>query len=491
MSEPRRKRARIGGGPIEKYNGAVQQAIVSFGPERLVEEATAFAIGNGIVMFEQDNQAIHCPFGLVPFPVPASAFGEMEKYGPLFGRLVDRISRSPDFINDTLKGAAETDPFTAQLLKILNTVEKEGNTQPLRLGLFRSDYMIHTTNDEGKTQHRPLQVENNTIAASFAGLSTAISSMHDFLFSRHLPSIKPTLPENKAIQNLAKGIAIAHKRIVTDDGNWVAIMVIQPGEKNAVDQRSLEYALWEGYRVPVVRASLADIESAGSLAVNGNLQYGNNNVSVVYFRAGYTPNDYKSQTEWDAVLKIERSSAIKCPSVAYHLAGTKKIQQQIALPGVLERFCDEKDASVLRECFAGLWGLEKDDEATKAIIKQAIENNDDYVLKPQREGGGNNFYHEEMANKLKEMSVSERSAYILMQKIKPTPVTAHLVMKGELKTGLCLSEFGLFATYLGDGKNELHNEMCGHLVRTKSVGVDEGGVASGFSCLSSAVLIDC
>jgi len=35
---------------------------------------------------------------------------------------------------------------------------------------------------------------------------------------------------------------------------------------------------------------------------------------------------------------MEQSSAIKCPSISYHLVGTKKIQQELAKPGVLERY---------------------------------------------------------------------------------------------------------------------------------------------------------
>lgn len=34
---------------------------------------------------------------------------------------------------------------------------------------------------------------------------------------------------------------------------------------------------------------------------------------------------------------LERSKAIKCPSAAVHLAGTKKVQQVLASPGKLER----------------------------------------------------------------------------------------------------------------------------------------------------------
>ena len=35
---------------------------------------------------------------------------------------------------------------------------------------------------------------------------------------------------------------------------------------------------------------------------------------------------------------MEQSSAIKCPSISYHLVGTKKIQQELAKPKVLERY---------------------------------------------------------------------------------------------------------------------------------------------------------
>lgn len=239
----------------------------------------------------------------------------------------------------------------------------------------------------------------------------------------------------------------------------------------------------------MVRATLKQLQTEGQIGSNKQFIYKGQEISVVYFRAGYTPRDYPSQTEWDAVLKLERTKAIKCPCVAYHLAGSKKVQQVLANKNVLKKFCNDEEMAQLTPCFAGLWGLEKEDEATKKVINDAIKNNDDYVLKPQREGGGNNLYHEEMAQKLKTANFKELSAFILMQKIKPRPQPACLIRKAEMLQGECLSEFGIFSAFLGDGKKTEHNELCGHLVRTKFVGVDEGGVASGFSCLSSPMLV--
>jgi len=58
---------------------------------------------------------------------------------------------------------------------------------------------------------------------------------------------------------------------------------------------------------------------------------------------------------------LELSTAIKCPNINYHLCGTKKVQQVLAQPGVVERFLSEKEALIIRQCFAGLYSLDKGD----------------------------------------------------------------------------------------------------------------------------------
>ena len=52
--------------------------------------------------------------------------------------------------------------------------------------------------------------------------------------------------------------------------------------------------------------------------------------------------------------RLEQCDAALCPSVAYQLAGAKKVQQDLARPEVLERFLDdEQEVSLIRACFAG------------------------------------------------------------------------------------------------------------------------------------------
>ena len=78
----------------------------------------------------------------------------------------------------------------------------------------------------------------------------------------------------------------------------------------------------------------------------------------------YTPDQYPSEIEWSARLMLERSLAIKCPSIHYHLAGTKKVQQRLAEKGMLEYFFPgpENAAKVekIRSIFTGLYELSKE-----------------------------------------------------------------------------------------------------------------------------------
>lgn len=82
-------------------------------------------------------------------------------------------------------------------------------------------------------------------------------------------------------------------------------------------------------------------------------------VAVVYFRAAYTPKDFPTEVQWEGRLLLERSRAIKCPTLGYQLVGSKKVQQVLAEPGQLEHFFHDQPEAVarLRSCFAGLYSL--------------------------------------------------------------------------------------------------------------------------------------
>jgi hypothetical protein len=247
-----------------------------------------------------------------------------------------------------------------------------------------------------------------------------------------------------------------------------------------------------------------------------------------------------------------------CPGYSLQLAGSKKVQQVLAMPGVLEYFLPtassaagsttspaarggkvfaEAEIAELRESFMGLWplgdGTALSDEGERLVRESA--GGEGYVLKPQREGGGNNVYNRDIGPFLAELEEGDRyvprailsrrasterrpfvlrprklapgqppakSAYILMSLITPPPSSNVLLRSlppapapapsysSELKE--TISELGVYGTTLfGAGQVRWNDDAgsVGTLLRTKGKESDEGGVAVGFSVLDSVVLV--
>lgn len=505
--------------PEAKRRRTTANNVATESVERMRTDTLHWAAANGLLL-GADGPFAHAPCSLLPYPFPSSLFWQANSLAKPFNTLVDRVARDTEWLCTTVRSVVGHDEFTRRLLELCESTAAEGVVQPLQLGIYRSDYMIDKRSEDDAP--RILQVELNTVSVSFPSLSSKIAKMHRQLVQRWgaLPDklMQPymaqqpaclaaladeqRLPENASELGVAGALAAAHKEyllqrkrstdsISTTGALGVAVlMVVQPAERNVIDQRGIEHALWSEHRVPLIRMSLDEIETRGELhGQQRRLRIDGTEVSVVYFRAGYTPNDFPSEREWSARKTIERSMAIKCPSAPQHLAGTKKIQQVLAKPANLRRFVSEEQAAILRTCFAGLYGLDEDGgEAVDAIVQKACENPDDFVLKPQREGGGNNLYGEELSTALSEMGAAERASYILMDRIRPPTASVPLMRDGELDGGPCACELGVYGTILSDGSRVLLNESAGHLLRVKLDGVNEGGVCAGFAVLSSPVL---
>jgi glutathione synthase len=213
-------------------------------------------------------------------------------------------------------------------------------------------------------------------------------------------------------------------------------------------------------------------------------------ISVVYYRAGYVPADYLSAADYTTRAVLESSRAAQCPSIPLQLAGAKKVQEVLTRPGILERFLGASEgADAVRDTWMRMWSLDRDDgKGAEEAVRRAHE----LVLKPQREGGGNNIYRGNIPAFVAQMSQQERVAWVAMELIRPPRgVGAYLVRSGTGRVSArVMNELGVFGWALfGEGR-EVRWEQVGWLVRTKAEGVDEGGVAAGFSVLYSVLLVD-
>lgn len=424
------------------------------------------------------------------------------KTGPLFGKLVHAISTDVDYINWALKSV--TDSFTTRLLSILNLVHKEGVKQPYAMGIHRSDYMIH----QGENLR---QIEINTISSAFGALTHCMSDLHTHLIRNWATrqsgqydanAVDASLANVKTLENssLETIVDLFNEAVevycagakVARSPKIAVLMIVQPGERNSIDQRFLQYRMEERFSIPVLRHSMNYIDKHAEIdPESGILTLNGYQIAIAYYRAGYTPTDYPTEAEWSARLKIERSLAIKCPNIAYHLAGTKKIQQVLALPGQVEKFLfEENEIALVRSCFAGLYSLtESEDPNVAHTIQMAIAKPHDYVMKPQREGGGNLLANEAMVHALQTMSAQERSDYILMDRVSPTAYPTILSRDGHFSIDPCIAELGVFCLVLANQQLEYKvNQAGGWLLRSKPDNVEDGGVAAGRAYLDSPLL---
>ncbi|KAI3643247.1 hypothetical protein MP228_012802 [Amoeboaphelidium protococcarum] len=486
----------------------------------LKEHAVDYALSHGLVMKNKDLKSIqHAPVALFPSPFPQPAFDYAYEVQPFWNKLVDVISQDHEFLCGIFSKLAAADPFQAKLFQIYKECYDlqqgvQSHTQTVRIGIHRSDYMLHQSSASDSS---PIvqQVELNTIASSFSSLSSLTRDLHQYLSHRTgyfndqdvstMNIYASSMPRNQSLESVAAGLAMAHQ--LYKNSKAAVLFVVQPNERNIFDQRWIEYQLMEVHHIKVLRRTFSELikqcqvdSKSNTLLVDGI------ECAVVYYRAGYVPHDYLTDKEWNVRLQIEKSMAIKCPNIAYHLVGAKKVQQVLAQPGVLERFLapsqsadnnenivhSVKEIDQLRRCFTGIYSLDADEDGDRnAQMALNAGSDQQFVLKPQLEGGGNNFYGPDVKTQLAKMSRSERSGYILMQMIQPPPYRNVLLKDGELMERDVVCELGVYGIFIksGGADNKIHlNQAGGHLLRTKASDSNEGGVAAGFAVIDNPTL---
>jgi len=225
-------------------------------PPALTEQATAslkaeaisWAAQHGMLMATEDAEAgaamqasfTHVPIALLPTPFPRDVFELAARVTPLFSVLSDDVSRDDEFLRKNLEGVLRTDDFIARLWGIYEACGAQQGRHPMELGILRSDFMLDVPSG------LPLQVEVNTVAASFMALSSRVSQLHRHLVpwaalqhhygggdggegveesgewsedqgARELTSTGaslPSLPENAALDNAAATLAAGWRAMV-------------------------------------------------------------------------------------------------------------------------------------------------------------------------------------------------------------------------------------------------------------------------------------
>ncbi|KAF4549383.1 Glutathione synthetase-like protein [Elsinoe fawcettii] len=498
------------------------QDIVTSAQDWSIAHGLAVRPAHSFVSESQDpntSLAVTAPITLFPSPFPRNCFNDALTIQKSYNELYARIASEEPWLRDVVEELVEIDEFMAELWNVHKKVKEEGYLQDLTLGLFRSDYMVNVDVDGATNKASLRQVEFNTIASSFGGLSTQISALHQYLLHSGIypPGIsslqEASLVQSQSAKLLASGLAEAHKAYGAGQTSLpkCVLFVVQSPERNVFDQRHLEYPLNYDHKIRTYRLAFDAILDHTHLDSTRTLIYTPphspstpNEVSTLYFRAGYSPSDYTSPTSWSARLHLERSRAIKCPSILTHLSGAKKIQQVLATPSSPHLTHFLPSASTSSEVLATFAPIYPLDTSTAGLHARSLALSPttaaNFVLKPQREGGGNNIYRGKIPDFLRSIPEAQWPAYILMEMINPPPLKNVILRNGEVQQGGVIGELGVYGVMLWRNRIEegehrgvqevLVNREAGYLLRTKGDTSEEGGVAAGFGAVDSVLLVD-
>ncbi|KAJ5101259.1 hypothetical protein NUU61_003481 [Penicillium alfredii] len=458
-----------------------------------------------LVQSETEHSVLSHPVGVSVFPTlfPRSLFHRALDLQRVYNQLYCAIAEDERWLFNATKDLIPVDPLAAALWRIHNEAKKAGFAQDVSAGIFRSDYMLHCHGDTSPSSLTSLagvtlkQVEFNAFSCAGGTHANKAADMHRFLAKKgaYSPgkqdqlgdySVEASaLPPNTNIQSLASCLASAHAIYGPPKSSLAketaVLFIVQPNNFNIADERPIEYALWDrGQPIPTYRLDFGhDVLQHTWLTDCRELLF-------------HPPGCCEAR------ILLEKSAAIKCPTVLSHLSTFKKVQQALTAPGVLEHFLSSENAAAIRGTFIALYPL---DESNAGMHARSIacdeQQSADYILKPSREGGGHNIYSNEIPDFLARIPQSQRSSYILMERIRSPSVANILMGPAGIEGGEVISELGVFGCCLwrkepdsSRGCQLLENLAAGWSFKTKHADIDEMSVVKGFGCFDTPLLVD-
>lgn len=135
------------------------------------------------------------------------------------------------------------------------------------------------------------------------------------------------------------------------------------------------------------------------------------------------------------------------------------------------------------------------EEKEKLIEKLKVEYND-YVVKPNKEGGNNNYNYERVKELADTKNLDVLNGSLIMKRIYP-PTSKNIVLKGmKLYSEDVITEVGIFCWILTDYKEnssyiqEIRNVVSSPFFRTKQEKEPEGGMSIGASYANTGYKVD-
>ncbi|KAL3099483.1 hypothetical protein niasHS_002938 [Heterodera schachtii] len=494
--------------PSTKVEPRTENAIV-FDEENinvLVEDAIDWAHNILLVMRPpgkegRSDTVQNVPFSLFPTPFPREIFNEAIAVAKAMSLLYFRVSRDIDFLKMVYKDVIDSDLSIRNYLKICEDVHNEGIKQPISIYLQRSDYIAHVSEgDDGEKKYELKQIEVNGGSIGGAnGIPPRITKIHERMLEKAgFPNFpEDVLPRNTTAESASAQMLLTAWKKFNNPKAIIVSLVVKDRSKWHFCKRFDEYEIDRitNKKVKVYYLSMEEAVKMLTMDEDYTLRLEGKPIGVFYINmiliGVVLPIKYLN------LLKMaERSTAIKSPSLFFEITISKRVQQVLTKPGMVEHFFPKPEdapmVTAIRKTFAKMWGLENpDDEETKRVIEDAIAHPERYVMKPNKEGGGKNFWEQEIVDKLKKFTKKQRAAYILMERLNPLVAQNYLIWANEKPFfSDVITELGVYTYCVYDTKagTLVQYTQPGQMVRSKCASSNEGGIGVGLGVFDSLYL---
>ena len=465
-------------------------------PENILQEIIMYLYTNGLIIKSINGGVNHIPIMLTPSPIPKNIYEKIFFYQIAFNKIIDKLSNDQNFLEEILTPISEKDSFVKKNLEISKKLVNYEHKQKIKLGIFRNDYLFD------KKQNFLFFTEYNTIASSMGTFSDKMKKFYSY-FSQKYTEIFKKYSEKEIplegfnnIEKFAESIYEAIKLAFPQQyKESIIVFIIQKKETNIFDQYSLSDELYNKYKISSKRITLEEIKAKCNQDENGNLTLDSQLISLFYFRAGYTENDYPNEESWLGRELIELSTAIKVPDINTFLTTFKIFQYELSKPQILMRYChSELIINDILRFFGGIYNIrDMSSEKVKELFSKIKAEPTKYILKPMKEGGGNNI----TGDKLKDIIPEEDSEIsdliknsVIVEKIESYEHEGLVIRNEKLKVQNSISEFSIYGIILTNENKLIINKSVSFLVRTKDKESIEGGIIEGAGAIDIPCLLN-
>ena len=465
-------------------------------PEDILQEIIMYLYTNGLIIKSKNGGVNHIPIMLTPSPIPKNIYEKIFFYQLAFNKIINKLSNDQKFLEEILKPISEKDEFVKKNLEISQKVLNYEHKQKIKLGIFRNDYLFD------KNQNFLFFTEYNTIASSMGTFSDRIKQFFSFFMEKYPQIFKKysgAKIENEGLGNIEKfaesmveAIKLAFPQQYKDS---IIIFVVQKNEKNIFDQYSLSDELYNKYKISSKRMTLEEIKEKCKQDENGNLMINDKLISLFYFRASYCENDFPNDEAWQGRELIELSTAIKVPDINTFLTTFKIFQYELSKPQILMHYIqNELIINDILRFFGNIYYIrDMSQENITDLFNKIKSTPDKYILKPMREGGGNNITGEKLKELIPE-NVSDISDLIknsvIVDKIDSYEHEGLVIRDEKIKVQNSISEYSAYGIILTNENNIIANKSTSFLVRTKNKDSVEGGIIEGAGAVDIPCLMD-